>query len=447
MAVSKSKIFFYACLIFIGAVLIYTYFDCNKPKFTPRHISYYNSSDIEITGVIADEPDVREDHEKIIIKPDDYDGLVLVKKYLYPHFKYGDRLALRCDLKSPEPIQSEEGGRVFYYDKFLAKDGIYSSCYYPNIEYISSGHGHAIKSALLNIKHNFINQEQQIINDPYASFLGGLIWGAKKSIPGDLMEKFNITGTTHIVALSGYNITIIAVLIMNMCRLMWIPRRYSFWISVVVIAFFVFITGAQASIVRAGIMGIMVLISRQTGRLSSMRNLLAFSAVVMLAINPMLLLYDAGFQLSFLATIGLVYLSPWLKKFFMWLPQSFELRENVVATVSATLITLPLIIYQFGRLSVVAVVANMLILPLIPWAMGFGFMAIILSYLWLPLAQAFSGIVWLVLQYIIWVVDSFSKFSFAAYDIPPISWVFLFLSYSLFFLFIIFINKNAKQTV
>ncbi len=452
MLQSKSKIFFYSCLAFIVGVFIYTYFV--QPKIPPNHISNFNNKYVEIIGVINAEPDVREDHEKITIAverviSDDYineiEGKLLVKKYLYPSYAYGDRLKIKCNLITPEPIVSEDSGRIFYYDKFLAKDSIYSVCYYPNIEFISSGHGNLLQTTLLNIKHNFIRKEQRIINDPFASFLGGLIWGAKKSIPTNLMEKFNLTGTTHIVALSGYNITIIAVIVLNICKALWVPRKYGFWISVLVILFFILITGAQASVVRAGIMGTMVLIARQTGRMGGMRNLLAFTAVIMLLINPKLLLYDTGFQLSFLATIGLIYLAPIIKRGFMWVPKALEIRENLVATISATLITLPLIIFQFGRLSVVAILVNVLILPMIPVAMGIGFVNIFLGYIWMPLATVISGVTWLILEYIIEVVKFFAQFKFASFEITSVSWILLVFGYLVIISFIYYFQNHTQN--
>jgi len=496
---SKSKIFFYSCLAFLVGVFCRTFVQINidiilvgvfvilitiiifkshyrvygflllclilgvlrfdisdKNEFSNQHISYYNSQFVELIGVIRTEPDVREDHEKIIINTqqliiDNYtiavEGKLLVKKYLYPSYQYGDKLRIKCNIQSPEPIVSEDSGRIFYYDNYLAKDKIYSVCYYPQIEYLSSGHGNFIQTALLNIKHNFISQEQKIINDPYASFLGGLIWGAKKSIPNSLMEKFNVTGTTHIVALSGYNITIIAVLVLNICKALWVPRKYGFWISVLVILFFILITGAQASVVRAGIMGTMVLVARQTGRIGSMRNLLALSATVMLLVNPKLLIYDAGFQLSFLATIGLIYLAPLIKKGFSWVTSSFEIRENLVATVSATIITLPLIIFQFGRLSAVAILVNILILPVIPLAMGIGFITIFLGYIWLEFAKAISGVVWLVLKYVIEVVEFFAQFKFASFDIQSVGWVIMLVSYCILFFIMFLFHKYATKKV
>jgi competence protein ComEC len=282
---------------------------------------------------------------------------------------------------------------------------------------------------MLGIKNNFIQNINRQLSEPQSSFLGGLLLGAKRGIPDELMENFNRTGTTHIVAISGYNITIIAVLLLAVCRNLGVPRQRAFWLIIIALVFFMLITGAQSSVVRAVVMGIVMLIAKQLGRLSRITNTLVLTAVIMLICNPKILLFDAGFQLSFLATAGLIYLSPLLERPFAWLPNHFQIRESFIATASATIFTLPLILFQFGRLSLVAVIVNILILPVIPFAMGVGFLSGLFSYIFQPLATVLSWIVWLMLSYIIQVAKIFSQLSFASIDIPGVSLSVLIIGY------------------
>ena len=116
-------------------------------------------------------------------------------------------------------------------------------------------------------------------------------------------------------------------------------------------------------------MGMIVLFAKYAGRQTKVNNILALTCVLMLLVNPNILLFDAGFQLSFLATIGLIYFVPIIEKYFQWLPEKFALRENFVTTMSAIILTLPLILYQFKRLSTVAPIVNLLILSVIPPSM------------------------------------------------------------------------------
>jgi len=432
------------CLIF--CVLGMLRYELSLPQATEHDIQFYNDQKVRFLGVVKSEPDVRKNHVKLTIKavqgiegaPKEIGGNILIKTSLYPEYHYGDLLDITCQLQAPEPLEFETsaGIRTFNYDKYLARFDIYSVCYRPKVELVGHEYGNVIMACLLNIKSSFMRAVQQSLPEPQASFLGGLILGAKKAIPDDLMESFNRTGTTHIVALSGYNITIIAVLILNMCKHLWISRKGAFWVSLGAITFFVLIAGAQASILRAGIMGLLVLLATQLGRASRITNVLALAAVVMLIINPKVLVFDAGFQLSFLATIGLVYVSPRLEKFFRWVPVAFEIRGSLLATLSATIMTLPLILFQFGRLSIVAPLVNVLILPTIPIAMAFGFVTGLLAIIWLPLGQMFGWIVWTILSYIIFMVEAFAKFNFASFDIGQISWLWLAVGYSLLSFFI-----------
>jgi len=443
----------YAGMCIVVCVFGMLYYQFREPDITQRHIAFYNGETVRFGGIVAQEPDVRSDHQKLTIDvqqriekaPVELEGKVLVKAELYPPYQYGDYLDIACALQKPEPLEfeTETGVRIFEYDKYLARYNIYSVCYRPSIIVVGHEYGNVLLAGLLNIKTKFVGAIQKVLAEPHASFLGGLVLGAKKSIPDDLMENFNRTGTTHIVALSGYNITIIAILVLNLCKHFWISRRGAFWVSLFAITFFVLITGAQASVVRAGIMGMLVLLATQLGRMSRITNTLALAAFVMVLINPKVLVFDAGFQLSFLATMGLVYLSPILERGLKKIPNIFELRMSLVATLSATIATLPLILFQFGRLSTVALLVNMLILPLIPVAMGVGFLMGIFSLVWLPLGQLFGWIAWAILSYVIFVVESFARLNFASLEIAQVSWLWLVGGYGLL-VFIIF--KLRKQS-
>ncbi|XOU93957.1 MAG: ComEC/Rec2 family competence protein [Candidatus Kerfeldbacteria bacterium] len=412
-------------------------------------IQHYHDQEIELIGIVSKEKDQRSDHAKLTIKfKGEINGKVLIKTELYPVYDYGDVLKIKCQMQAPEPIEfsTEAGTRIFNYDKYLSSFDIYTVCYRPQISLIAKDQGNILMSGLLKIKNVFTNAVQGLIAEPQASFLGALLLGAKKAIPDDLMNSFNLTGTTHIVALSGYNITIIAILILNICKILWIPRKVSFWVSLGVILFFVLITGAQASVVRAAIMGMLVLLATQLGRQSRVTNLLILAAVVMVIINPKVLIFDAGFQLSFLATMGLIYLSPYLEKGFKWLPDFFELRSSLVATLSATIMTLPLILFQFGRLSLIAPLANMLILPAIPLAMALGFIAAILSFIWQPLGMIVGWIVWLVLIYIIKLVEFFAQFEWSSYAFGNLSFWWLIIGYSILAIIFLFLNRKNNKT-
>ncbi|MFH1392613.1 MAG: ComEC/Rec2 family competence protein [bacterium] len=244
---------------------------------------------------------------------------------------------------------------------------------------------------------------EKILPEPQASFLAGLLFGLDKNIPKDLLEDFNKTGTRHIIALSGYNITIIASLIMSFLLWLGFWRKHAFYLSIIAIIFFVLVTGASASVVRAAVMGILVLIAQQFGRLSNPRNLLASAAFLMILKEPSGLLDNIGLQLSFAATIGIIYLSPYLKK----------LPEILRTTLSAQIAVSPLILFYFKQISLISPIANLLVLPIIPITMLFGFIALAISLLYLPIGIFLSWPAWLFLTYEIKIIELLAKVPFA----------------------------------
>lgn len=473
---SKAKIFFYACLFFISGVFIRSVFDLNffiiylvfllsliffvlsrqnkyflvmgiwliflvlgvwryqidLPTDNESKIYHYNQQEVDFVGLVSKEPDAREDKvryeiqaEQIILldNPLSVSGKVLVTNYLYPQFDYGDQVKIRCLLQRPEQIED------FSYDKYLARYHIYSLCYYPRIEVLAKDKGNPFLAAIFRMKNYSISKISRILPEPQASFLGGLLIGAKKSIPSDLTAVFNKTGTTHIVAVSGYNIAIIAAFLLSLAQYVVIGRKKAFWLIVAILLVFAIITGLQASIIRATIMGCLVLLAKYLGRLSRVNNVLVLTAVLMLLINPQILVFDLGFQLSFLATIGLIYLAPVL----LQITRAKKLKNKVfqliladyfLTTLAAIIITTPLILFNFGKISVVAPLANILVLPLIPLAMMLGFVTLILALILEPIGWVCGWIVWLVLQYIIWILTKLANLPWAYYEVKRINfWV------------------------
>ena len=249
-----------------------------------------------------------------------------------------------------------------------------------------------------------------------------------------MTELFNKTGVSHIIAISGYNITIVATMLMAVFIHLYVPRKKAFWLIVSGIALFVIFTGASASVVRAGIMGILTLVATQLGRMSRMGNVLMLAALLMALHNPFILRWDAGFQLSFAATLGIVYLTPLLSLWLGKMPELVGLKESFITTIAAIIATLPLILYQFGRISSVAPVVNVFILWMILWLMFFGALAVGASFLFLPLGTVISWITWVGIQYVMSIVSWFGRLPFASYEIKIPWWMMILLYCGIIFI-------------
>ncbi|MBI4652948.1 ComEC/Rec2 family competence protein [Candidatus Kuenenbacteria bacterium] len=361
--------------------------------------------------------------------------------YLPPkiNYQYGDELEIKTKLKTP--LESKD----FSYKNYLDRYHIHSIAYYPKIKFLAQNKGNFIQKNLFLFKDKFKEKILTILSPPESSFLAGLLIGTREDIPSQLINSFNITGTIHLIALSGYNITIIGILLMNLFYILYFSKSASFWLTIIGIIFFVILTGAEASVVRAAIMGILVLLSKKIGRLKNITNAVVFTACLMLLFNPKILRYDIGFQLSFLATLGIIYLSPILfKKGFYKIPNILQFRESFLMTVSAQIMTLPIIVYNFGQLSLIAPITNVFILPIVPLSMLWGFIATIISFFWVWLAKIVGFFAWIFLAYEIKTIKLFSEIPFASIKIE-IHWSIVFLIYGLIILWIWKNQESLKQ--
>lgn len=349
------------------------------------------------SGKIVGEPDRRAEFSQYVLESESL-GRVLLKTNLYPEYFYGDVLKINGKVETPENFSG------FDYQNYLAKDNIFLIGRYPEIILIERPAKKDVYGYLLGVKKSFVDTINKILLEPQASFLAALLVGAKRTLPADLVEAFNQTGTSHIVAISGYNISIISIMILNFLTYLFVPRRLIFWIIGVSLVAFTLIAGAGASVVRAAIMGGLLILAKRAGRFYQITHAIIFAGAVMLFLNPYLLRYDAGFQLSFLATLGLVYLAPYFENWFSKLPDFLSFRKNLAATLSAQIMTLPIILFSFGRFSLIAPLANILILPIIPLTMLFGFLAGIIGLISLKIATVVVFPAWLALSYQIWVV-------------------------------------------
>ncbi len=310
---------------------------------------------------------------------------VLITTGSSPQFSYGQKLRIKGELRLPQNTP----GSSFDYKNYLAKDDIYTVMLNPDMTSINFPLSRteqwkiAFLSVCFQIKDRFETALNGSIAQPDGGFVDGVLLGNKAGISSSLQDAFKRTGTTHILAVSGFNITIIASVVSSLLVLV-MRRPKAFWFSSGVIIVFSIMTGAEASVVRAAIMGIVLLFAQREGRLYEARNAILLAAAIMIVLQPQILRYDVGFQLSFGATLGLIYIMPLIERYFKKIPEFFSLRENVVMTLSAQVFVLPLLLYYFQAFSIISVPVNVIVLPLIPYLMLFGFVAGIVGVIYLP---------------------------------------------------------------
>ncbi len=401
------------------------------------------------TGIVISEPEQRENTTRFVFKADNGEK-VLVNTDLYSHVLYGDRVKVSGKPVIPGLIENDDGLRVFDYGKYLAKDDIYLVLNFVEVEIVSRQHGNPLKNFLFKIKNSFTAKIKEILAEPYASLLSGLIVSGKGAMPRDILEEFRRAGIIHIVVLSGYNITIIAEFIRRFFQSVFLATRARFALplsiaaSVFAILGFVLMTGAEATVVRASIMVLVVIVAKMLGKIHSAPRALLIAGFLMVIHNPKILVFDPSFQLSFLATLGLVYAAPLFERIFKQVPEKFGFRIILSTTLATQLFVLPFIIYSIGDFSLVSLLSNLLVLAVIPLTMLLGFLATLLAYLGTIFALPLAYLAHILLAWILFVASTLGNLSLASISVPPISPVALALFYLILAL-IFWRLKNYSQ--
>lgn len=419
--------------------------------YAKSQLTKYADQKISVEGIIVNEPDVRENNTKLTV------GLrnifvgtttipvrenILVNVPVYPEFKYGDKVKMVVTLGEPTEIQSEDG-RIFDYKGYLRVRGIWYTSRYTTISYISSGRGSIIKDLLFKTKNVFTNSINDVLPQPQSSLLAGLLLGTKQSLGKEILGEFQRTGVSHVVVLSGYNIAIVASSIMSLFK--FIPKNLSFGLGALSIILFTVASGGGASAWRAAIMVLVALFAKKMNRDYKVSRVFGLTVILMLAPNPLLLAFDPSFQLSVLATIGLIFVSPYVTPYLSWVTEKFGLREIVSATIATQITVLPYLIYNTGVLSLVSLPVNILILSTIPLTMLLGFVTGIVGLVSLYLSFIHAIFAYVLLWYQLTIVHIGASIPFGALNLPAFSPTILILIYIIIFIGLFFMKNGIPS--
>jgi len=417
---SKKEIF----IIFILIVIAFVRF----LFFIPKAPSYGKAigKSVEVTGIITDAPDIRLSSQHLIFTPDSVDTDILLTVPRDTYISYGDKLKINGILKEPENFITS-AGKEFDYKRYLANQNIYFIIKNPDIEIISHNNGNIIKSYLFKLRNSFVKNIGKVILPPESDLASGLILGVRGGFDSDTRDEFISTGTIHIIALSGYNVTIVAEWIMKIFKIFF-SQFVSIIFGIIVIILFIMMAGASSTSIRAGIMATIALFARMTGRNYDAGRALFIAALFMIVYDPRVIV-DISFELSFLATFGVLFITPKVINWVKFIPMKFGLRELFTTTIAATLSVLPILLYSTGILSLVSLPANILILSFIPVTMLFSFLVGIFGFITPILSLPFGFIAHLLLSYILFIIHFFASLSFASIIVPSFSIIFVIIIY------------------
>ena len=401
---------------------------------------------VTLTGTIGDPAEKTYNTQATLTTSDGQSILVYVGKY--PMLSYGDKISVTGTLQKPKNFVTDQGTE-FDYVSYLYKDDIVYTIPNGNATILSHENSTSIISPLLAVKNWFITGYQRILPPDEADLMGGLTLGTKENISKEFKDSLVETSTIHIIALSGYNVTIVANFLRSiLSQIPFLGARGALVGGGLGIVLFVLMTGAQSSAIRAGIMALIALTGRGTGRTYEAFRALVLAGFIMIVWNPKFLVYDVSFQLSFLATLGMIFLTPIFLQLFSRVPEKIfkhiAFREMMASTLGAQLSVLPFIIYKMGILSLIALPANILVLPAIPFAMGIGTLAGLLGNFSIVIATPFAFITHLLLQYIIILVNFFAQIPFAYVTLKGVS---IFVCLGLYALLIFWVYKKRNLVV
>jgi len=339
-------------------------------------------------ATISDFPERRDSYQRFTVRSfshpkEKFDVIVP----LYPSFRYGDVVDL--------------SGKVEY-----GKSGR-SVIAFPVIDIVGKGGGSSVMGSLFDIREKMTGSLMKALPPSSSALAAGILLGDQSGFSAEMWDDFRETGTTHIVALSGFNIAVIASISAAIVSVF--SRRLKFIIPVIIVILFVAMAGGEASAVRAAIMGTVLLFGKDVGRRPCMRNVIMLSALIMVLWDPGVVISDIGFELSFLAVIGIIYLAPIIKKIFRSDEEGVNSMKNImIDTASAQIAVTPILLSRFGFVSWYSLPVNLLVTGTVPLAMALSFGAAITGLLSGDISRIVAVPADMVLQYELKTIDIFA---------------------------------------
>jgi competence protein ComEC len=406
------------------------------PVINEQQLQFYNDKGTaEIEGMVCTEPEAGNTTSILQLSASEIQrdgvkkeisGKALIRVPRYQEYHYGDILRITGKLETPPQFDD------FDYKGYLARQGIYSVINYPKIEILDTGRGFKPLAWIYSLRNRLSQSLSLALPEPQASLAQGILLGLRGNIPYPLNQAFSRTGTAHVLAISGINISI--VIGMLLAAGIWIfGKRYSIyiWLALLAIWLYALVTGMNPPVVRGAVMGSMFLTAEYLGRQRSASTALAFAAAVMIGIEPQVL-WDASFQLSFLAMAGLIFISPYLQAWGRKGVTAAVGREGTAAslcnfaadsfavTLAAILATWPVIAYYFDVVSFVGLPATFFALLALPGIIITSALVAGAGLLAPFLAQALGWIAWLFPSYFILVVQAFDALPFSSTKLSSI---------------------------
>jgi competence protein ComEC len=412
-------------------------FELAQPRFTPADLAWYNDrGNFILTAVVDKSPDRRESATYLHVSARElYDpaamtftrvqGAALVKTAANADIQLGDVLRFAASPKMPSDSDD------FSYRAYLERSGIYTVLYYPtSLQKVGLGEAGWFALILETLRRKTSDTIFALYPQPESGLLAGILLGNDNDLPESLNRAYRDTGTAHIIAISGFNMVMLTRLMTLLFSKLLDKKRTMLLTAIVLIVYSLFI-GNSPSVWRAAVMAIFAFGGELIGRRHAGLNGLGLTAGLMMIQNPSLP-WDASFQLSFLATLGmLLFAAPMQDWLVIHLENRFSeaavarlngpINDYLISSLAAQIMTLPVIALQFHRLSLISLLANPLVLPVQPAIWIGGMLAVIFGLLWLPLGRVIGAFTWPLLAWSNGAASLLSRWQGSAVTLTPVS--------------------------
>jgi len=412
-------------VIFFGGAL---YFQASLPNPDDGYLQFYNDQGtVEIEGLVDRDPELRDKTTRLRLSAQkirlggewhEISGSALLFVPRYPAYDYGDILLVKGKLETPPQLDD------FDYKGYLAHQGIYSTMLYPKIEILETGKGSNLLQWVYSLRNHLSQTLAEVLPEPQASLAQGIILGIRGNIPSSVKAAFTHTGTAHLLAISGLHLSIVAGVLLSLGIWLFGRKGYSYiWLALGVIWLYALLTGMHPPVFRAAIMVSLFLIAELIGRQRSAVTALFFAAAIMVGISPQIL-WDAAFQMSFMAMAGLIFIFPPIRSLGRKAVDVTLGEDGTAASIAnfiadsfgvslgAIIAVWPLVAYYFGIISPVAPLATFFALPALPGIIIIGALAGGLGFITIPVAQVIAWLAWLFLSYMLLAVNVFDAIPF-----------------------------------
>ena len=388
-----DKKYLIICLLIPSIILGYGYAKVYK-NINYKFFDFVPKSTVEISGKVISNPKYTPTSVSFIVKLDKGEKILITSKP-YDFVKYNDNVAISGQLDDLNDNQ-----------KWAKERYVFAQMFYPQ-KIVVIKNNQSLLGSLYNFQNQFIKVFKKTNYSNEGALAGGIILGdSGAGFTKEFNQYLKNSGTSHITALSGYNITILVVAISSLIGYFFSQKK-SFYITCVFIIIFTLMTGASASVVRAALMGYLVLLAEKVSRVFNFPNAVAFSAFTMILINPNVLTFDAGFLLSFSALFGITYISPIIYSLINTKNDIYQsLWKCFSQTTGAQIAVIPILCKLFGGFSIISLLSNILILWLIPAAMAVSLIIGIVGLFGTVLSNVFSIIFYPVFWYITFIIKN-----------------------------------------